>query len=241
MAAPSDDWTARLWDVVRDDLQSSPAAVQDSAREGTVLGERRRRSREYFSSVAGRWDEVRGELFGQHLDLHIALALIEPTAVIGDLGCGSGHQAELLAPHVARVLAIDASAEMVNTARARLAPFPNVSVQQADLEQLPFEDGALDIALVTLVLHYTADPRRVIAEARRTIKVGGRIVVIDMLPHQREDLTASMGHVWPGFSEGQMWSWLSEAGFGDIRIRPLPADVHAKGPALLLATAGRLV
>lgn len=239
MATPADEWTGRLWAVVRDDLVAGAAARQDEARLTGVIADRRRRSREYFSTVAEQWDQVRRELFGGEVDLHLALALIDPAAVVGDLGCGSGHLAEVLAPHVARLVAVDGSVEMADAARNRLSARPNVEVRQGDLEQLPIADGALDLAVLSLVLHYVAEPGRVIAEAHRVLKPGGRVIVLDMLPHDREDLVATMGQAWPGFSPDQMAAWMADAGFAGVHIRPLPPNVDARGPALFLATGTR--
>ncbi len=230
---------ARLWTVVREDAERTPAAEQDRARQVSIIADRRRRSREYFSSVAGQWDEVRGDLFGSQVDLQLALAMLDPSATVGDLGCGSGHLAQLLAPHVARVIAVDASAEMLATARERLSEMSNVEVRMSDLERLPIESGSLDIGICSLVLHYVADPARVLAEAYRAITPGGRLIVIDMTPHDREDLRHAMGHAWTGFSEQQIRAWLGEVGFSSIQWRPLPADPAARGPGLFVAHATR--
>lgn len=239
MATPADEWTGRLWAVVRDDLVAGSAARQDEVRLTGVIADRRRRSREYFSTVAEQWDQVRRELFGGEVDLHLALALIDPASAVGDLGCGSGHLAELLAPHVARLVAVDGSVEMADAARARLSAQPNVDVRHGDLEQLPIGDGELDLAVLSLVLHYVPEPARVIAEAHRVLSPSGRLIVLDMLPHDREDLVATMGQAWPGFSTDQMRAWLADAGFAGVRMHSLPPDVEARGPALFVATAAR--
>ena len=67
----------------------------------------------------------------------------------------------------------------------------------------------------------------------------GRILVVDMLPHDREDMAGRMGHVWLGFAEESITSHLDEAGFHSPRIVPLPADPDAQGPALFAAAARR--
>jgi ArsR family transcriptional regulator len=61
-----------------------------------------------------------------------------------------------------------------------------------------------------------------------------------MLPHEREEYQQQMGHVWLGFSEKQISRFLAGAGFGDVRVRQLPADPDAKGPALFAAVAVKL-
>jgi ArsR family transcriptional regulator len=108
------------------------------------------------------------------------------------------------------------------------------------LEKLPVETRELDIALLMLVLHYLPEPRRVLEEAARTLKPGGRLLILDMLPHEREEYRQTMGHVWMGFNEKQMTQWLHGAGFDAIRWRPLPPETKVKGPSLFVATARRL-
>ena len=69
------------------------------------------------------------------------------------------------------------------------------------------------------------------------MKPGGRLLVVDMLPHDREHYRQQMGHVWLGFSEEHTRRMLSQAGFVEIRVVALPADARSKGPALFVATA----
>lgn len=231
-----DEWATRLWAVVRESVLATAMAEQDMAREGAVLAGRRSRAREFFASVAGEWESVRTELFGERLDLQLALSLLDPDAIVGDLGCGTGHLTSLLAPHVARVVAIDGSSEMLSAARARVADAGNVELHLADLEQLPLSDAALDLATFSLALHYVPDPARAVAEAWRVLRPGGRLVVLDMMPHERDDLQQRMGHVWRGFADAQMREWLTTAGFTQVRYIALPPDHTARGPALFTAT-----
>lgn len=237
MSPTLDEWGERLWAVVRESVLGTPMAVQDRQRGEAVLAARRSRSREFFASVAGEWDAVRAELFGSRLDLHLALSLLDPSAVVGDLGCGTGHMAALLAPHVARVVAVDASEEMLAAARDRAGAMPNVELRLGDLEHLPIDDASLDLATISLALHYVVDPARALSESYRALRGGGRLAIIDMMPHDREELQQRMGHAWRGFPNEQLQRWLTAAGFIDVRITPLPPDGSARGPALFAATA----
>jgi ArsR family transcriptional regulator len=69
------------------------------------------------------------------------------------------------------------------------------------------------------------------------LKPGGRLLLVDMQPHDRDSYRHQMGHVWLGFSEPQMQQLLGSAGFGDVRTVPLAPDARAKGPELFVSTA----
>lgn len=227
-----------LWLLLREQMTDAAVIQQDRQRLEGVLRERRTRSREFFSSTAEEWDRLRDELFGRHFDLLSVLALLDPDTTVGDLGCGTGRLSEALAPWVRRVIAVDGSGAMLTAARRRLAGFDNVLVRQGELERLPLDDACLDAATLLLALHHLAEPERALLEARRVLRPGGRLLVVDMLPHDRDDYRRQMGHVWLGFGAEAMTRLLGRTGFEKIRFQPLPADPEAKGPTLFAAVAG---
>ena len=231
--------TRRLWALLRDQVAASPAADQDARRLKGVLTRRQTKSEEFFASASGQWDRLREELFGRTSALRALPALVDPKWVVGDLGCGTGQTAEVLAPFVARVIGVDRSGEMLQSARRRLKEWPNVEVRRGALEALPIDDAELDAALLLLVLHHVPDPSAALAESVRVLKRGARIVICDMLPHEHEDYKQQMGHVWLGFGEAQMSRLLGAAGYTDVRVVPLPPDSEAKGPALFVASGVR--
>jgi ArsR family transcriptional regulator len=229
----------RLWQLIREQVAESAGAAHDDARVEQVLAGRRSKSKEFFSSVADEWDRLRADMFGDRVHLHALVGLVADDWVIGDLGCGTGAMAQTLAPFVKRVVAVDSSHEMLRAARRRLEAVTNVDIRQGDVEALPIADGELDAAVVMLVLHHLAEPARALAEAARVVKPGGRLLVVDMRPHDRTDYQHQMGHVWLGFSETQMRRLLASAGFEAVRLAPLPVDSNASGPTLFAATARR--
>ena len=152
-----------------------------------------------------------------------------PQGEVGQAGC--------LAPVVRRVVAVDESGAMLGAARKRLANFENVDVRTGSLESLPIENGELDVALLFMVTHFLLEPVKVLSEVRRVLSPGGRVVVMDLTTHEREEYSLQMGHVWQGIAEEQIRSWATDGGLAVARYRVLPTDPLAKGPAVFTMVA----
>src|SRR3990170_5626843 len=140
----------RLWVLVREQVGSTAGAAQDQRRIQTVLAERRTKSQEFFSSSAGQWDRLRDELFGERFHLSALSAFADAEWTVGDLGCGTGQMTAALAPFVGHVIAVDASAAMLQAAKKRLHGFDNTELRRGDLEALPVDDSRLDAATLAL-------------------------------------------------------------------------------------------
>jgi len=227
----------RLWRLVGEQIGASAAAGEDRRRLEGVLNQRGTRSQEFFSSAAGEWAEVRHELFGHRFDLHAMLGLLGDRWIVGDLGCGTGQLTSNLAPFVGKVIGVDDSDAMLEAAGKRLEGSANVELRRGRLERLPIEDEELDVATLVLVLHHLANPENTLKEVARTLRDGGRLLVVDMLPHDHEDYRKKMGHVWLGFGEDQLSRWLEDAGFRNTRFQQLPPEREAKGPTLFVSTS----
>ena len=230
---------AELWALVRERAVRLPAAHQDASRVRAVLTGRRSRSQEFFASAASDWDRLRRDMFGERVDLQALIGLADPDWVAGDLGCGTGRVAESMASFVRRVVAVDSSCEMLLAARDRLREVDNVEVREGRLESLPLADGELDVALMFLVLHYVVQPDVALAEAARTLRPNGRLLIADMTPHDRCAYQHDMGHVWLGFSREQIAGWLRNAGLNSFTYYELPPDPEASGPSIFVASARR--
>lgn len=229
-----------LWRIVREDLARHAVYAADAERARGVLAERHRRAVAFFAGAADRWDDIRMQLFGARADLLPLFALLDERWTVGDLGTGTGALAALLAPFVRKVVGVDRSEAMLAAARRRLEGAANVELRSGDLRSLPIRDAELDVAVLSLVLHYVVDPPEVLAEAHRALEPGGRLLVVEMRAHERgAEYAEEMGHVWPGFDPTQMARWLAEAGFASVQIRPLPADPAARGPLVFTASGVR--
>jgi ArsR family transcriptional regulator len=225
-----------LWALTRSQLLGRAGVEQDAHRLAQVLAKRGSASREFFAAAAGEWDRLRDELFGGQVLLRALVGLLPSTWTVGDLGCGTGALLPELAPHVAHVIGVDASDEMLAAARHRTAELTNVDLRRGALEALPIADQSLDAAIMMLVLHHVPSPGTALAEARRVLKPGGRLLVVDMTAHEHEEYRQQMGHVWLGFSAEHIQRYLEQAGLTGVRVDTLPPVEEARGPALFVAT-----
>jgi SAM-dependent methyltransferase len=203
----------RLWETTRDRVADGAVFVDDAARLAEVLASRRTDSQAFFGRIGGEWHELRRDLFGTGFGDEALLGLLDPDWIVADLGCGTGDVAERLAPLVREVVAVDREPAMLDALRRRLA----------------------DAAVVMLVLHHLTDPVAVLRETARILRPGGRVLVIDMVDHDRDAYRHDMGHVHLGFDEATVRGWCELAGFARCTWRRLRPDPQGKGPGLFAA------
>jgi ArsR family transcriptional regulator len=232
-----DPHARELWELIRGQVARTAAAREDVRRLSSVIALRRTRSREFFRGASAEWDRLRDELFGGRQLTGSLLGLLASDWTIADLGCGTGPVAAALAPFVDRVVAVDAAPEMLDAARERLTDLPNVELRHGELEAVPARDSEMDAATLMLVLHHIPEPVRVLKEVARILRPGGKLLIVDMLPHERDEYRQRMGHVWLGFAENQLKPWLAASELQLDGFRALPADPEARGPGLFAAAA----
>ena len=228
----------RLWLLSRDQTDGWPTARQDQLRLGRRLA-RASPAEAFFAGAAGRWDRLREEAYGRAFTRTALLGLLPREWVVADLGCGTGHAAAALSPHVARVVGVDQSPAMLKAARKRTAGLGNVDLRPGRLEALPLDDASCDGALLLLALTYVADPAAALAEMARILRPGGRAVVVDLLRHDRDDFRRRMGQQGFGFEPDELKAMMEAAGLDQVACRELAPEAGAKGPALLLAAGAR--
>jgi ArsR family transcriptional regulator len=228
-----------LWEIARRDIAGWPALDHDRLRLERRLAERAEGGRGFFAGVADEWETLRAELYGRRFTEAAITALLPTDWTVADLACGAGDLTVRLAPRVKRVVAVDASPEMLAAAKRRARGLANVEFHRADLAQLPVADGSCDAALLLLALTHVEEPAAAVAEMARILKPGGRAVVVDLLRHDRDEFRRKMGQLRNGFAAAELRAMLEEAGLDETSCAPLSPEAEAKGPALLLATATR--
>ena len=205
--------------------QEDPWMVADTARLAAVRADRAAAAAEWFESHAGEWDAIRSlHVAEEQVEAAMATALGEaPVERLIDIGTGTGRMLELFAPRAASALGIDRSSEMLRLARAKLSGqgLVNTDLRQADLYALPMSDGEADTAILHHVLHFAQQPGAAIREAARVLGHGGRLLIADFAPHDREELRSREGHVRLGFSDEQMLGWFDAAGLAPVKTETL--------------------
>ncbi len=207
---------------------ADPVLSSDKARLDEVRSARAQQAARYFATHAGNWDELRA--------MHIAEEAVEaavlqavgeaPVASLLDVGTGTGRMLELLAPHAGRALGIDQSPQMLGMARARLerAGLRNAQLRQGDIFALPVERNGYDLVVLHQVLHYLDDPSRALREASRTLRPGGRLLVVDFAPHDVESLREAHAHRRLGFAREEIVGLMADAGLDVTSTRDLAPD-----------------
>jgi ubiquinone/menaquinone biosynthesis C-methylase UbiE/DNA-binding transcriptional ArsR family regulator len=230
----------KFWLLAREQTDAWSTAKQDQLRLNRLLHQREIDGQTFFAGAAAEWDRLRTELYGDRFSVAALLALLPSDQTIADLGCGSGNLAVELAPNVKRVIGIDNSAAMLKAAKRRTAQFKNVDLRKGDLAELPIENAACDAALLVLALTYVTEPQKALAEMSRILKPGGRGVVVDLLPHDRDDFRRQTGQTSLGLEPAAIEHMLKSAGFSDVTSRSLTPEPNVKGPALFLASGKKI-
>jgi len=237
--AKSDEFH-RLWLPVREQSESWLSCRQDKDRLGRLLVKRRREAQRFFHKAAKGWDSLREEMYGKDLNQAALLSLLPADWIVADLGCGTGRLALELSRVVRKVIGVDQSADMLRTAMRRSEGHSRVDFRKGSLEAIPIKDEECHAAMMLLVLTYVEQPARVIRESARILRPGGKLIVVDLGDHDREDFQKRMGQLWPGFKEEEMKRFFREAGLGRFSLAPLPPNHTAKGPPLFLGWAEKM-
>jgi SAM-dependent methyltransferase len=177
-----------------------------------------------------------------------ALAELSPGEVVLDLGSGGGIDVLLSARRVGptgKAYGLDMTPEMLNLARAnqRAAGIENAEFLQGDIEHIPLPDNSVDVIISNCVINLAADKPRVLQEAHRVLRPGGRFAVADIvvrgeLPEPaRESLALWTGCVAGALTEDEYTRHLGAAGFSDVSLESV-REYSAYDAHELLTAAG---
>jgi SAM-dependent methyltransferase len=162
-----------------------------------------------------------------------AIAAMQPGETVVDLGSGAGFDCFLAAQQVGdsgHVIGVDMTHEMLNKARDNAARIgaSNVEFRLGELEHLPIADNTADVVISNCVINLVPDKEQVFREAFRVLKPGGRLAVSDIintapLPAElQSDPVLLCGCIAGAAPAERVESWLTTAGFVDVRVTPKP-------------------
>jgi len=189
----------------------------DIERLQAVRSERAAAAQTYFDAHARDWDRLRSlHVAEAEVESAIARALARDERPVGrlvDIGTGTGRMIELFAGVATQAVGIDRSPEMLRLARVKLSEAGlSVELRQGDMYALPMPSGSADTVILHQVLHYAQNPAAAVAEAGRLLAPGGRLLIADFAPHQREELRLQDAHSRLGFADDVVLRYLESAG-----------------------------
>ena len=210
-----------------------PVAARDRDRLRTVKQARAEAAAAYFAANAASWDRLRS--------MHVAEDAVEAAmrSAVGtrkfdsmlDVGTGTGRVLELFADLYRRGVGVDASQSMLTVARANLdrAGIAHAQVRHGDAYALAVPAGSFDLVVIHQVLHFLDEPARVVQEAARALRPGGRLLIVDFAPHDLEFLRAEHAHRRLGFARDEVAAWIGAAGLELARVDDLAPPPGAEG------------
>jgi ubiquinone/menaquinone biosynthesis C-methylase UbiE len=160
-----------------------------------------------------------------------ALAKLNPGEVVLDLGSGGGIDVLLSAKRVGpsgKAYGLDMTDEMLALANEnkRKSGIDNVEFLRGEIESIPLPDNSVDVIISNCVINLSADKDKVLREAFRVLKPGGRFAVSDVVtrgeinPEIRKSILLWVGCIAGALDENEYRSKLAAAGFQDVEVEP---------------------
>ncbi|MFO1089152.1 MAG: metalloregulator ArsR/SmtB family transcription factor [Hyphomicrobiales bacterium] len=218
-------------DILKHVPQDDPLIARDREKLNMIKTRRSEAAEKYFSKVAASWSVLRS-LNVDDRAVEVALKkMIGPASVdtLVDLGTGTGRMLELFAPQARQAIGVDRNREMLAFARVAIEKhgLTNTQVRLADVNDVPLKERSADLVIIHQVLHYLDNPLDTIREAHRLLRPGGRLVVVDLAPHDREFLREEHAHRRLGIATDTMRRWMESAGLSLVRresLKPAAQD-----------------
>lgn len=214
-----------------EELTASLATAEDARRDLTRL-EEVRKQREDHLEIQDRF-VVPGRSW---LAWSRALRFLLPAVTVADFGCGDGTVTVEIASWAKRVFAIDCNETLLRAARERTSGLENVRFLAENMERVSLPSSSVDVVIISQSLHYLDAPEKAVAEAHRILVRGGRVLILDLLPHEEQWVVSQLRHRRMGFETSALKRMLKDAGFVSIQT-----DARAKqGPEafrVVIATA----
>ncbi len=210
--------------ILTERLQEIAVANRDAAAVERVVELRRRKSREFFDEMAGRYGTLT-EPGGGWQALAAGLAAGFSGKTVADLGCGEGALTLLLARYAKQVVAFDQSEKMLSLVAEKATEKSlrdRLDLRVGNLEDLDLSGDTFDALFLSQSLHHTSNPEQVIRSAAAGLGPGGLMIVLDLVRHEHEWTREEWADQWLGFDPLELSGWLTEAGLETQVLDSLP-------------------
>ncbi len=216
----------RLWAGLRDELRGAPDLHGDDARLAQAQGDREEAGEPPSGAPPGEpgrswaaWSQALGRLL--------------PAWDVVHLGAGDGALTDEVARFARQVTAVRAPGGGARAPRPRAGRVRSLT---APLAATGLPGSAFDLVLLAQALPREADPPSVLAEAARLLRPGGRVLVLDLLPHDQRWVLERWGHRRLGLAPRTLARWLTAAGL--VRVGTGPAGRRRGQPFVVLIGSG---
>jgi DNA-binding transcriptional ArsR family regulator len=147
-----------------------------------------------------------------------SLRWLLPPLRVADFGCGDGTFSLEIAGWAKKVWAIDCNTQFLKMAKKRAAGIKNIQFLKENMEHLSLRARSVDLVIISHSLHYVEQPLHTLREAHRVLTSGGRVLILDLLPHQEEWVLSQADHRWLGLHPSLLEEWLEQSGFHRVEI-----------------------
>jgi len=189
---------------------------EDMNRLAHCHAKRRDTSREFFDAVGEqRWKDLSSRMPRTSEYMPFIKKYLGEKDLVLEVGTGQGSMIPFLLSCFNRVLAVDNSREMLNSALKFVTSEKldtRVELRLGDAEHLPEGNSMAGAVFMHMLLHHSGNPAQAVSEAVRVLKPGGNLVIIDLAEHSNTEFKVQQGDLWPGFGKNVIRGFMAEAG-----------------------------
>jgi len=206
-----------LWAVLMERVRTAEDRRHDLVRLAEVLEKR-------AGGAPGLHEKLLAPGESWHAWSRMIMTLLPPMERAVDLGCGGGILTAELARICEEVVGVDISGPALSAARAHTERLglSNARFIEGDMTALGLPDSSCDLAVLSQTLHHLPNPGIGLAVAARLLKPGGRLILMELLPHEEAWVTEKLGHLHLGFSATDLESMMEKSGFRITSLETLP-------------------
>lgn len=182
-------------------------------------------TRRFFEQVAGKWEQISAQYYDHSIiNKIIDMDILKKDMTVVDYGAGDGFVSRGISPHAGKIIAMDTSGPMLDELerKARLQGIVNILTIECEESEVPLRGEKADLICASMILHHVENPKPLINEFYRVLKVDGALLVADFLPYNDNSFMKEMHDYHMGLNPIALEQWLLDTGFGRINIEKLP-------------------